>query len=499
MLPDPSLADAPVILGWVPRQEGGKQLPDVCALKPKPLDVHSDLKTSIDKVQKKAKNYRMLGLIGNSENLPSTAKFFNDLETLDPTWRPASVAVWVNNRILRGIQIIYTNGVDKSQGVIDYNKPCHFLKLDDDGSETIFEIQATIVTITYSPSSPEQKFTEKVIGHLKLVTSKYKVMNTSETPPGEHPARPAKPSQPEVVKKVEQKPSEAVVAPPADSSEFKSFPGDPDVTQTRRRPDMGPWSLRGFFGFTRGVGENLRFVSLGEVWAKDKFVPRPPKDEVLPICKTFFDEESRVMDDISSIWGERKHFAGRFIMGALATTGKAGPEKATPTYFNHLRKIQIGWKITNIVFGMKSKKLTGITVNWTNGKSDTQGVVPPPTRANATTTTEARSWTCDVSPNLIMRGKITCHGTGTDRRIQTVEFITSEGADGSLPPWLLDVSTSRYMGDVDKHDVDSSAVVEVAPEFDNGLWSLRGFYGLVYASAADAEITALGLIWGRDP
>ena len=78
-----------------------------------------------------------------------------------------------------------------------------------------------------------------------------------------------------------------------------------------------------------------------------------------------------------------------------------------------------------------------------------------------------------------------------------MEFVKSE-KNGSLPPWLLDTSTLRYVGDGKSYELVGKPVIETARNYDNRDWSIRGFYGITSDPVETSCIIGLGVIWGRD-
>jgi hypothetical protein len=517
LLPDASLADAPIILGYSQPAGSNKALPDVCVITPPSVDTQGDLAQSIKNAKRKAKNYRMLGLAGTSQSdlKGTTARFFNDLESLEPTYRPTIFAVWVKDSVVQGIQISYANGEKKSHGFCNEKAECCWIELQSDkdtGTEVIFEIRLGLASIEVTPiprtsTSPPvdppaatTTLTETVISSIALVTSKYRVMDTATDKPKAFPK--------EKVEEPEKEQPPTPPTPPEDKDE-KIVPNKTTVKGTYviiSRPDVGMWSIRGFFGFQKGLRENTRFLNLGVVYGKDKFVPRPKYSEVLPICKTYFNyagawedpkdtsaapkpltqPAKRIREEISVIYGSLVQFAGRYIMGEMVATTTPGTN-----YFSHLRKIKVGWHLQSIQFGTTDGKLTGLKTTWINGEFDIQGSFPPKSETN-------RQWECVVHPNVLLRAKITKAKESVEKKdtwIQTIEFIRSEDANGGLPTWLLDMTTLRYIGNTGRSVPEEPIVIEKAPDHDGAVWSVRGFYGVVVTGG---QIVGLGIIWGRD-
>jgi len=507
MLPDARLSEAPIILGYsAPQDSGGRALPSVYSLfGDKKAKIDSNLHKSFEKVKKKAKNYRMLGFAGTAQNaLPQRVRLFNDLEGLDPTYRPVLVAIWADPNIVRGVEFRYANGERKSHGVCDEKQACYWISLQTDefGTETIFEMQFGTTTAKILESATSSSETqETIVGWIRLTTSKYRTLDTDKGIAVMLPSPPAAPKSGEEV--TEDQTTRKPKSPTGEYGEMdtdsviKPENGNPKAVSKELkdfvligRPDVGFWSVRGFFGFVKGAGKNTRFLSLGVVYGQDKFVPRPPTPEILPISKSYANLLPEVQKSIFANYGDKKDkFPGYFIMGDSVAA-------ATPVvgnYFNHLRDIGIGWQIKDIVFAAKAGKLTGLKTTWVNGVPNTQGDM------GGDNDKAYSRWKLDLATdngkvNLLISGKITQVLANTASRIQTVEFVRSEDSTGSLPPWLLDISTLRYLGDSTTTYTLENTVVEPAPTYDNAVWSVRGFYG----GTQDGAVAHLGFIWGRD-
>lgn len=499
MLPDARMAEVPVILGYSAPAETSGRYPSVIKWLDTPgsagVVTNPDLIRSIEKVKRKSKNYRMLGTAGTKQQLLPSAgiRTFNDLEGLDPTYRPLVVAIWTGTNIVQGIEIVYANGERKAHGYCPEDQNCFSIELDtrsDVGSEIIFEIQMGTSKAKVKGSNGE----ETIIGWIQLVTSAFRVLDTrQDKAKGPFPNRPkASPDQKvpsEAAADTKQSATEYVSGTSQQEGEIEGTPTpskpETDPPTTFLRPDFGMWSLRGFFGYVRGATINTRFLSLGVVEGRDQFVPRPASKEFLPLCRaysTLEDKEKALLDDLFK--NRMKTFPGKLIMGELLTTG--GKPAAGTTYFNHMDKLEIGWAIDYIRFcATTDGKLKGLEVRWTNGQKDLQGTID---NNNAT------PWDCKVAPYLLLNAKITTTTVNTAQRIQTVEFVRSDDVDGSLPSWLLDVNTLRYLGDAGPHRTEG-CIIEAPPNHDAAVWSIRGFAGRVVNGG---EIAALALIWGRD-
>jgi hypothetical protein len=490
MLPDARLSEVPVILGYSPPSEGTRFLPNVVQWLSSDPSTDADLFKSMERVKRKSKNYRMVGLVGTSQTdlskmpLPRRFRMFNDLEGLDPTYRPVLLAIWVGKGVVQGIQINYANGERKSHGDTNERNPCVWIQFEsnDFGTETIFELQFTVAAVTLKNSaSPPVETKETVIGSIRLVTSMYKVLDTAKDPAKLLPY--AAPEDPTAKKAANAGDYTTDDLDNILNEKPDSF-GQPVLIS---RPDVGGWSLRGFFGFVKGSKENSRFLSFGSIFGRDRFVPRPPTTEFLPICKRYLTIPSVAAKNVRDVFVDKmKSFPGRMIMGELLTTPAALADTGVE-WFNHASQMEVGWQIAAVQFATKDGKLKGIETTWTNRIKRADGVM-------ADTTT--KKWMCDVAPAVLLNAKITSVSAGTPAvtKIQTVEFVRSEDIQGNLPEWLLDVATLRYFGDAAAYPKNEATVVEAAPNHDAAVWSVRGFHG---AKTSDG-IVALGVIWGRD-
>ena len=326
--------------------------------------MHTELTKSIDRVKKKAKNYRMHGLAGNSqEDLPREDAFFNDLEQLDPTYRPSLLAIWSDDdKFVKGIQMRYTSGEKKAHGVYDESKGCHYLTLDTKGDEIIFEMQVEVASVKLTvKSTPTGKIPQIDSPPPKAAK------DGAETPL----PLPLKFQDPQPGAN-DHEPKPAAVVTTTVLSPF-----------LLTRPDIGTWSVRGFFGFSNQSAD--RFLGLGIVWGRDKFVPRPSLGEALPLCKYYLSNTIALQNDIRKIFGTRPSFAGCFVMGELLSVTLAAapglPGARAKYFFNDLWKLEEGSKIKSIQFHCEDGKLTGRFPT---------GAAP-----------KVRKWLCEVDIDLI--------------------------------------------------------------------------------------------------
>ena len=498
MLPDAKMAEVPIILGYSAPVESTRGLPGIMTWLDGPQAPQKLLFTSVERIKRKSKNYRMIGLPGTAQkDMKGDLRFFNDLEGLDPTYRPTMIAIWATSTvensifkqgIVQGIQITYANGERKIHGNADDHKPCYWLALtsDDFGTETIFEIEFGLSTIRSRVKEGEAlNDTETVVGHIRLVTSTYRVLDTRYDNPTTMPNAPPVPSEGDAKPTVQQ-------AGDAGTDDTKSeidmtTLANANIVRRIGRPDVGGWSSRGFFGFVKGAKGFTRFLSMGVVFGRDKFVPRPPTPEYLPLCKFYLGLQPEQQTIIQEVFKKKKTWMpGRFIMGEILHAQL--PEK--PPTFNHLQALELGWTLDYVIFRTKNDRLTSMTTAWLGQQPETNGTFD----ANETA---VKTWKLEVAPKLLLNSKITSISSGQGNtainKIQSVEFVKSEDGDGNLPPWLLDITTMRYFVDGSNPSKYFQAV-EAAPSHDAAVWSVRGFAG----ATANGDIVSLGVIWGRD-
>lgn len=482
MLLDGTSVNAPVILGYSPPSTQDKKLSDIVTFNSATkyaLRADETLTKSIRKVQRKVQDYCMQGLAGYVETLESNQAAFNDLEMLDPTYRPTEFSVWTHDKVVRGIQLNYANGEKSSYGDCPGQVPHSSIKLAENGSEIICELQVyTAQGAGKTTSVAAAKVDQTVISRIRVVTSLCQELDSDvPTGPAQQASASPKPKDPEAAEEVEEK---ATTFPKASTDDLVyNTATDKTAVTTFVRPDEHAWSLRGFFGFKNGKGKNDRPTSLGVVWGKDRFVPRPESNVSLPLSRTFFNFDQKSMDLMKSIRSSNPHFHSYFLMGQYL----GGVKKDTA--FNDLEHLKPEKKIKTLAFYTKAGKLAGIKTTWDSGDPKVYGTFP--------TTVSIDVWTIDVGTDLL-----SARITQDNDHIQTVEFIRA-GPDGKLPAWLLDLSTLRYLGDPSQQASlkKDKFIVEVAPAIDNAKWTVRGFYGTFSVEENNQVISGLGVIWGR--
>ncbi|KAK6525430.1 hypothetical protein TWF694_005568 [Orbilia ellipsospora] len=430
--------NAALLLGYVPPNREDFRLPPVFVLS-ESQDLRkcgtTKLQDSIDRVKYRAEDYRMQGVVGEFEKINSNAEVFNDLERLNSTWRPKKFSVWNQGDQILGGRIDYANGEKNEYGECK-GSPAKTLELEPDGSEVIVE-----VTIRSGPKSSNST-DHKIVG-LTVMTSKYNVIHAGDKYAGE-------------------------------VKDIKTFRWSAH--------DDSQWTLRGFFGFKFDGA----IITMGVIWGKDGFVPVPTGNITMPLCKDFLGLSKEMQEKIKSLSNRRANFIRKFLMGNPITTS---PVPKNKTIFNALDDIDLHWKIQTIAFSSKEGKLIGIKVIYQNQEELTHGRYTP----------QNETWRCDIKSPLVICKLAT--GKSKDDKstyIETLEFIMSD-QNGKVPEWLLNLSTLRYLGDGEASKATGQAakpdsqVVESAPTFGSGVWSVRGFYG----EHDETQFTQLGMIWGR--
>ena len=441
----------------------------------------------------KAHDYLIQGCAGSitDEDLHSRAVIFNDLEVLDQMYRPSVICIWAEPKKLLGIEIQYATGNKRSHG-ISVGPPTHVLSLAHDGSEVIVEVKVqeavNLKGLSYTRS-------------LSIATSTLNTLDTSislGTPEAAttEPSKDQKDPSPaqdgenklgagstEDGKEEENKPAKDSANEKKDEDEGLAL-----KYTTWTKPDDTRYSLRGFFGAHHGDA----ICCLAVVWGRDSFVPVPPARIQQPLCKGFLGISPQLQNNMR---GHLTSYAGKFLTGNYiavdrytSTDEAAGDVVTTPKpmptmYFNALDDIDINWRITRLGFASVDNCLTGLMVQYNNGKILKHGSY----------TKETKRWVCEVSGDLSIV-KITAGSLEVDDPlyIDTLEFVRTT-PEGGLPSWPMDLSTLRYLGNDDERvAANYSEIGEAAPKVGHDKYSVRGFFG----ECADGIITKLGVIWG---
>ncbi|KAF5578869.1 uncharacterized protein FSUBG_13702 [Fusarium subglutinans] len=438
-LKDPNAA---LLLGYVAPSQDDDALPPVYLFKESLGQQDLRLQNSVQRCSWKAEDYLMHGCAGlvGERAVHSSATLVNDLETIDATFRPDKIMVWLKDQTVGGIRLKYAKGVEKSHGSCE-GPATHQWNLASDGSEIIVEVVVR----------EEMRSAETVITSITFVTSYCNVFDT-------------------VVPQGSSAPSTLTVGP------------DSKVT-TFLRPEGAQWSLPGFFSFSANSSTEHPAgtpCTLGIIWSKDTFVPLPAAPLSVQICKSYLSLGKSLQANVKR-FKHLKNFASfpfYFILGATAAAtsrnvaGGAASVDDISEPFNALDGIDIDWVVKTIAFASNGEVIYG---NF--GRE---------------------VWKCDgASPLIVAKltaGRISAGGPGF---LDAVEFIRADLArkKGEQAAWPLDVSTLRYLGEGDMRvTVDVGQVVERAPNFGgNARWTCRGFYG----ESKDGFISRLGIVWGR--
>lgn len=502
--------NAALLLGYCKPERNKRTAAKVHELQD-PLEKHNPtLIKSIQQQSHKADDYRMIGCAGQIEGIHSTAEFFNDLETLDATHRPAKLELWTTDGQLSGIRITYTNSVVKAHGATTVGTATATINLDHSETEVITEIQ---VEEGSRNGRPEILSLSAATSLLHSVTSKDEVK-----PPGAADSGKT----------------------PTSSQQASSTKSDTSPSYLSKEPhhwsksDHRQWSLRGFFGFSL----NGRLLSLGTIWGKDLFVPVPEKLPRVGLAKRFLEMTPPMRKKTSSILITKDKIVNDFYIGRSVATGTSNESSVE---FNALDELDVGWNIKTLQFGFtEDRRLTGIKVTYGNGVELQYGTIekddgdikrswttPEPTDLSRTSLNPIvgikiecgslrigkRDSTKDSGDGMEGSGFILAGDKGdsapipensslvasVEKRspsfIDKVDLIMLDKG-GSLPEWPLDLAIEQYMGHKteksESYKDDGDVVMEMAPTFNRDIWTLRGFYG----ETTNGVITRLGPIWG---
>ena len=473
------------------------------------------LRRSIESVAHKSRDYRVQGFAGRfrENEVHTRAEISNDLEKLNPTFRPSKISIWSREKKVNGMQFEYSNGQKKSHGGCD-GSPSHSLALEHNGSEVIIEIQVQEAIESNSVS---------YITAIKFATSQCRVLDTAIT--GEQQetqtTNNSQASSNEAGTKTASSNPTSKDAPTSsgqsDSSTHSAqttnahsssntnqakdtntgsttSPKPPPTikTTTWTKPEDPRYSLRGFLSFIH----NGNIITVGAIWGKDGFVPVPPARLQPTLCKDFLGLSKDLQKNIE---GHLSAFAGKFFMGAsLSTTsdgdhdpviGGGGVFAAEPAtkHFNALDGIDVNWRIITIGFACDGQgSLSGLRVLYHNGTELHHG----------SWSKETEKWPVEVRSELAVvkmtAGKLEARGRAY---VDTVEFVRGAGKEQGVPVWPLEVLTLRFLGGGETRvSVDVRQMVEPAPKIGNAVWDVRGFFG----EERDGLISRLGVIWGKE-
>ncbi|RGP72364.1 hypothetical protein FLONG3_6760 [Fusarium longipes] len=463
--------NASLLLGYIPPLLETDAFPSIFKLE-YPIEDHAaELQSSLHRNAWMAQEYMVEGCAGayKKDDVRSTALLKNDLEQLNATSRPTRFSVWIAKGIVQGICTTYSNKTELRHGTCD-GEPTHVLDLDANGSEIVVEV---VVRETVNSAG------NHVIASIAMSTSKCKTFDTQGLPSDKKDSDSK--SKEDTTKAIEPtKPSTEKPTQPETLPQVSSV-------HTWIRQENAQWSLRGFFTFSRAAEPGTPPVpcTLGVVWGKDTFVPKPMASIVPPLSKNFLGFSPSLQTNIQEFQKLKNYskYADKFLMGRSVSAKLENNEGVTS--FNCLNTIDISWKPYRIAFTSKAGRLTGLSVWYPNqSKPLVHGVCE-----------EKPTWTCEIKSDLVVvklsAGRTQPSGDGY---IDTVEFIRADEG-GKQSAWPLYVSTLRYCGQGDKRvSLDVSEVIEEAPAIGgNSKWTIRGFFG----EERKGVITRLGVVWGR--
>ena len=164
--------NAALLLGYLQPQDRKTPLPSLFSLETDLKVYGLQMEQSVTALRHKADDYRMQGCVGINGKLHIRAKWFNDLEKLDATYRPVRFLFWQVGLWLKGIKAQYANREDKSHGTCP-GDPSHTLALAVDGSETIIEVP--------TKEAPDEKNVVGIVS-ISLATSFCNTLDTSISP-----------------------------------------------------------------------------------------------------------------------------------------------------------------------------------------------------------------------------------------------------------------------------------------------------------------------------
>ncbi|KAL7911420.1 hypothetical protein GGI35DRAFT_492688 [Trichoderma velutinum] len=264
-----------------------------------------------------------------------TTHFFNCLDRIDQSWEPKSVGIWVQNEILIGLKVFYTNGLDVSHGECS-GAPSGTINIADDESQ--FAIQLAL-------ESADQPNTTARVRSLQLTLDTVK---TREYPEMSRPV--------------------------ATHNNLKTVILSP--------PTNGLWSFRGFWGSVASYHGG--FLALGAVWGADpsdkggRAGQQPPAGSTAPMGPNYLMFTGRPLpEEAVKSAEEYRNKAGNYSMSMFI--GDANIDKNSK-YFNDLQYVQDGWEVGSITFytDREGTNLTGYIIRYRNDNSITirRGNIP---------------------------------------------------------------------------------------------------------------------------
>ncbi|KAL7932791.1 hypothetical protein V8C35DRAFT_306790 [Trichoderma chlorosporum] len=256
-----------------------------------------------------------------------TTHFFNCLDRIDQSWEPKSVGVWVQDEILIGLRVFYTNGSEISHGECS-GVPSQTIAIVDDESQ--FAIQLAL-------ESAEQPNTTARVRSLQLTLDTVK---TREYPQ---------------------------LGRPVDThSNLKTVLLSP--------PTNGLWSFRGFWGSVASYRGG--FLALGAVWGIDPSnrggkagALVPSSGSTAPVGPNYLMFTGRPLpEEAIKSAEEYRNKAGNFSMSMFI--GDANIDQNS-RYFNDLQYVQDGWDVGSITFYKDNEygNITGYLIRYLNANS----------------------------------------------------------------------------------------------------------------------------------
>jgi hypothetical protein len=230
-------------------------------------ELHPKVQTSLSEYAYKADEYRMQTLLEDQKSISTGASFFNDLESLESGARPSEFRLWMDDKKIKGMCIVYATGKKIVRGERK-DDPQHVLQLA--GNEVITEIQVHV------SKGAEDKMS---VAAIAVATSKCNIL----------------------------------VAGNKAGCQTHSF----------SMADHRQWSFRGFFGFTFTDG----FEDLGVIWGKDVQTAATSTVQMPPV-KNLLGMSSGLQAKAKKAMSETKP-TEHFYLGDCITTGSTSSPSNT--------------------------------------------------------------------------------------------------------------------------------------------------------------------------